>query len=188
MTHERLGELLRGVMRRYNLERRARQHAAINLWPEVVGAGIARNCWPLGVRDGVLLVGAVNHAWAQTLHLMRPAITEALNARVGEEVVREINVCVVDRAQRPEAGGGARRPRPTEPAEPPPLTCRQQQLVRELTARIEDPPLQAKVRGALTALLRLQRLRESQPQRACARCGGPLAGRGKWCAACAARR
>jgi hypothetical protein len=161
VTHERLGELLNGVMRRYNLERRARQRAAITLWPEVVGPGIARNCWPLGVRDGVLLVGAANHAWVQTLHLMRAAIAEALNARIGEEAVRDIHVRVADRVQRP---GGARG-RPRSPAvELPPLTSRQQELVRDLAARIEDPQLQSKVRGALTGLLRLQQLREGRPR------------------------
>jgi len=84
IERQRLGELIKEVIRRHRLDRRAAQQAALGLWPEVVGHHIARNAWPLGVREGVLLVGAANHAWAQTLHLMRAQIVDAVNARIAQ--------------------------------------------------------------------------------------------------------
>jgi predicted nucleic acid-binding Zn ribbon protein len=187
MERGHLGELLRGVMRRHNLERRVRQRAAMDLWPQVVGPDIARNSWALTVRDGVLHVGVANHAWAQTLHLMRVAITQALNAAAGEEVLRDIRVSVTERARHPHPRA---RPAGDTPrtSEPPSLTRDQQRQVRDLTARIEDPALRAKVRRAVAGLLRLRRLREAQGARPCARCGRLHSGRGRICPGCAPRR
>jgi hypothetical protein len=183
MENGRLGEILRGLMRRHHLERRLRQRAAIQLWPAVVGADIARNCWPLLVRDGVLTVGAVNHAWAQTLQLMSTQIVEAFNQRAGESVLREIKVRVGDRAQRPPPASRA----VAAPPAAPPLTPEQRARVRELSAHIEDPQLRAQVGRALAGLMRGRRAREAQRGRVCARCGREFAGRGRCCRGCAAK-
>lgn len=191
---DKLGDLLRGVLRRYDLERRLRQRAAMDLWPQVVGADIARNCWPQGVRDGVLAVLAANHAWAQTLHLMRTQIIEALNARAGEQALRDITVRVGDRGQRPPRAGAADAPPPAP--ELPPLTRDEQERVRRLTASIADPGLRLQVQRAVVGIIRRRRQREQSAARVCPACGRPLPRRWPFrvarnqrrCPACAARR
>jgi len=182
-----LGDLIKGLMRRYDLERRARQHQAMDLWPQVVGPDIARNSWPLGVRDGVLLVGAANHAWAQTLHLMSTAILEALNTRLEQPALRDLQVRVAGRGHRPRRDAGADEGRPRR-ASPPPLTREDQQRVRDLTASIEDAELKAKVRRAAAGLMRLRHLQEAEARRTCAGCGRRFSGAGRVCSACAGRR
>ncbi|UCH34336.1 MAG: DUF721 domain-containing protein [Armatimonadota bacterium] len=183
----RLGEVLDDVMRRHNLARRARQWGALSVWAEVVGKDIARNAWPIRVRDGVLLVGVANHVWAQTLHLMRAAILEALNARLGEEVLREMHVRVTVRDKRTAAARDAGDSTERRSALPP-LTREEQERVREIAASVTDPELRAKVRRAAAGLLRLRRLRDTQGRRRCPRCGRPLAAPGRTCSACAAGR
>lgn len=182
-----LGELIKGLLRQHDLERRVRQHQAMDLWPEVVGADIARNAWPLGVRDGVLLVGVVNHAWAQTLHLMSVVIIEAVNSRLEESALRDLQVRVTGHGHRSRRASGADQDRPRRPS-PPALTREEQERVRDLTSGIEDPELKAKVRRAAAGLMRLRRWREAAPQRACARCGRPFSGTGRVCPACARGR
>jgi predicted nucleic acid-binding Zn ribbon protein len=182
----RLGEVLEDVMRRHNLERRARQWRALGVWAEVVGKDIARNAWPVRVRDGVLLVGVANHAWAQTLHLMRAAIVEALNARLGADALREMQVRVTGRDQR-RAAADAEDHAPRRTALPP-LTREEQARVREIVAGVTDPELKAKVRRAAAGLMRLRRLREAQGRRRCPRCGRAYAARERTCPACAGRR
>ena len=187
MVRQRLGDLLQEVMRRHHLDDRVRQRAAMGLWPEVVGADIARNAWPLGVRDRVLVVGASNHAWVQTLHLMRAPILEALNARIGGDVLRELQVRVA-RRERP-AGAESRPDHGPAQREPlPPLTRAEQQRVRDLTAAIEDPALREKVGRAVAGLMRLRRLRQAQGWRQCSRCGRSFVGRGRVCPGCVKRR
>jgi len=185
MERERLGKLIQGIMGRHDLERSMRQRAALSVWPEVVGADIARNAWPLEVRGGVMRVGASNHAWAQTLHLMRTQILEALNERVGEDILRDLQVRV-----------GGHRPHARHPAEPdsanrpplPPLSAEEQQRVRDLAGGIHDPELRARVERAIAGLMRLRRLRQLQGWRKCPRCGGSFASPGRTCPACAGRR
>ena len=188
----RFGDLLQDLLRRHNLDRRVRQRAAVGLWAEVVGADIARNAWALGVREGVLIVGAANHAWAQTLHLMRGSLLPALNARIGEEVLHDLQVRV---GRRPAQRGTPREaPRPVGEALPP-LTRAEQQRVRQLTAAIEDPELRTRVAAAAAGLMRLRRLREAQGWRPCRSCGRSFLprsdrgrGRGHDCPACIKRR
>jgi hypothetical protein len=182
MRRERFGDLLHEILRHHNLDRRIRQHAALGLWDEVVGPDIARNAWPLGVRGGALVVGAVNHAWAQTLHLMRTALLEALNARIGADALRDLQVRVARRGQ-PRA---ARAPSRREAL--PPLTRAEQQRVRDLTAAIEDPALRARVAVAAAGLMRFRRLRQAQGWHPCSRCGRSFRGRGRTCPACIKQR
>jgi len=185
MRRERFGDLLQDILRQHNLDRRARQRAALGLWDEVVGPDIARNAWPLGVREGALVVGAANHAWAQTLHLMRASLLEALNARIGADALHDLQVRVA-RRQPPRAARGARAPSRREAL--PPLTRAEQQRIRDLTAAIEDPALRTKVAAAAAGLMRLRRLRQAEGWRPCSRCGRSFCGRGRTCLACAKRR
>lgn len=180
-----IGEIVRQLIQRHHLDRRMRERAVAGLWGEVAGADIARNCRPLGVRDGVLLIGATNHAWAQTLSLMRAQLVEALNARAGAPVLRDLAVRVVAATQSPgpvQADAGAAG------ASLPPLTEDQQRRVRELSGRIGDPALRAKVRRALAVLLRRQRQRDTESDRPCPSCGRPVGGRTRRCPTCRGAR
>jgi len=182
-----IGELLDQVIRRHHLDRRMRQRAAMDVWPEVVGRDIARNAWPSSVRDGVLHVRAANHAWVQTLHLMRSQILDALNARLGEQSLNDIRVTVSRQGSR-DAPGVAQGADDAAPPALPPLTRDDRERLRNLTAPIEDPELRARVMRAAAGLIRLRRLREAQGWRPCRRCGRSFVGRGHTCAACTRRR
>jgi predicted nucleic acid-binding Zn ribbon protein len=182
-----LGELLDELMRRYSLDRRARAQSAITLWPEVVGRDIARNAWPTGVAEGTLRVAVSNHAWAQTLHLMRGSLLEALNVRIGGDVLREIQVRVGTRSQPSPAARESQNPAPGNAA-PPALTREDRERIRELTDGIADAELRARVRRAATGLVRLRRWREAQRQRRCPSCGRFVSGRRRMCPACAGRQ
>ena len=179
-----LGGLLDEVLRRHNLDRRARAQSAIALWPEIVGKDIARNAWPISVAQGTLLVGATNHAWAQTLHLMKQALLDAFNARIGDDTLRDIQVRVTSRGRSaPPAPASA-----PDRAQLPALTREDQQRIRQLTDTIADAELRGKVRRAAVGLIRLRRWREAQGWRRCARCGRALPAKRRVCSACAGGR
>jgi hypothetical protein len=182
-----IGGLIDQVMRRHHLDRRLRQQEAMRLWPEVVGHDIARNAWPSSVRDGVLHVHAANHAWVQTLHLMRAQILEALNGRLGEHTLNDLRLTVSRESSRratPATSESASEPRASLPA----LTRAERERLREITAPIGDPDLRVRVMRAASGLMRLRRLREGQGRRPCRRCGRSFVGRGHTCPACTRRR
>ncbi|MBI5106089.1 MAG: DUF721 domain-containing protein [Solirubrobacterales bacterium] len=58
------------------------------VWPEVVGAAVAREATPIAERAGVLTVSCRSSVWAQELELMAPELVERLNAALGSAVVQ----------------------------------------------------------------------------------------------------
>jgi predicted nucleic acid-binding Zn ribbon protein len=54
------------------------------IWPEAVGAGIAKVAEPAKEHAGVLTVFCRGSVWASELDLMAPEVIAKLNARLGE--------------------------------------------------------------------------------------------------------
>ncbi|HEX5268764.1 MAG TPA: DUF721 domain-containing protein [Acidimicrobiales bacterium] len=69
-------------------------------WEEAVGAAIADHAKPLSLRDGVLVVGVGEPAWATQLRFLERQILERLRDAAGREVATRIEVRV-----RPSGGG-----------------------------------------------------------------------------------
>jgi predicted nucleic acid-binding Zn ribbon protein len=53
------------------------------VWPDAVGAAVAREATPTAERDGTLTVTCRSSVWAQELDLMGPELVERLNAALG---------------------------------------------------------------------------------------------------------
>lgn len=178
----RIGDLVDGVLRRWNLERRTREHRAIGLWAELVGGKIARNTEPTAVRDRVLLVWAASHTWAQTLDLMKPRIMERLQERLGQDVVRDIHFSA---GRSPKS----RKPR-ARPAQPPPVVLSEEDQagVEAAAAQVSDPELREHARRAFASLLEARRRLEQRGYRRCEQCRGVFRGKGRRCARCRSGR
>ncbi|HET6963597.1 MAG TPA: DUF721 domain-containing protein [Acidimicrobiales bacterium] len=74
-------------------------------WEEAVGPAIADHATPLSLRDGVLVVGVAESAWATQLRFLERQILDRLREAAGRDVATRIDVRV-----KP-SGGGRRRPR-----------------------------------------------------------------------------
>jgi predicted nucleic acid-binding Zn ribbon protein len=61
-------------------------------WEDVVGSQIAAHAQPLSLRDGVLVVGADQPAWATQLRLLGGSLLARLGQVVGPDAVRAIEV------------------------------------------------------------------------------------------------
>lgn len=59
-------------------------------WASIVGDDIAARATPVSLRDGVLSVQAESTAWATQLRLLAPQLVAAISAKLGPDVVREI--------------------------------------------------------------------------------------------------
>lgn len=64
------------------------------LWPEIVGPANAEHAVPedFDPASGVLVVRTSSTAWAEQLRLMLPTLRQAIEAKVGSGVVRDIRV------------------------------------------------------------------------------------------------
>ncbi|MDI6823362.1 MAG: DUF721 domain-containing protein [Bacillota bacterium] len=103
---EQLGFTLERTLKRLGIARGVRERMALVVWGEVVGPAAARNTRPVLVRRGQLFVQASSSTWAQELSLMRNHLVARLNARLGDEVIRDIRFAV-DPALRADPKPGA---------------------------------------------------------------------------------
>jgi hypothetical protein len=106
-----IGEALPRALRSLGISRRTREAQAIYLWPQVIGAHLARESHALKLTGGTLLVTASSSALAQQLHLERMMLIERLNQAIGASAVREIRFRQEGSASAASGGSGRRFPR-----------------------------------------------------------------------------
>lgn len=83
-------ELLNELCRRWGIEKKVREYAALSQWPHIVGEKIAQKAHPVGVEGGKLFVLVESASWRNELTFMKPEIIERLNRAVGASVIRDI--------------------------------------------------------------------------------------------------
>lgn len=86
-----LNKLIPGVMKRLGLEQRLQQSQVFYLWPQIVGADIARHAQPVSLRNGLLVVAVDHPVWLQELSRYHKALLlQKVRATVGQKTVRDI--------------------------------------------------------------------------------------------------
>jgi len=73
-----------------HIGRRLAEQRACDLWPEVVGAQLARKTEVRSLKQGKLFVWVKTSAWQNELSFLRSEIIRKLNKVVGEHVVEDI--------------------------------------------------------------------------------------------------
>ena len=106
---ERIGRSLEQMLRRLGVAEAARGWRAVDVWPEVAGPRVADRARAVAFRDGVLVVEVQSAAWMNELSFLRRRFVGELNRRLGESVVREIQLRP---AGRGPAGRATDEPRP----------------------------------------------------------------------------
>jgi len=84
--------VVKGALRRLNLDARMQGYAVWGVWDKVVGDAIACQAQPAFVRGGILFVKCSSSAWMQQLHFMKGTIQKELNRVLGKEVVKDIRL------------------------------------------------------------------------------------------------
>lgn len=85
-----MAKVLDQLLRNLGIERRVKEHMAITLWQEAVGAQIAAVATPMRVRDGILFVRVGSSVWRNELLFHKGMIIAKLNRLIGKSVVEDI--------------------------------------------------------------------------------------------------
>jgi hypothetical protein len=121
------------------------------VWPDAVGAPIARAAWPQRLaRDGTLHVTTVSSTWAFELDRMREEIRAKLESAMGEATPPAIRFApgpVPAPPAEPRVPAEALRPTPPDEA-----------AAAVIAARIDDPELREAVRKAAATSLAAARV------------------------------
>jgi len=87
---EKVGSILERVFSGLNLGIRVKQYQIWEVWGSVVGEPIARQTQPKQIRNMILWVSVSSSTWMQQLEFMKEGITNKLNERIGEKVIKDI--------------------------------------------------------------------------------------------------
>ena len=86
-----LDKLVPTVMKQLGLEKRLHESQVQFLWPQIVGADIARHAQPVSLRKGLLVVAVDHPVWLQELsRYHKPLLLQKVHERVGRSAVRDI--------------------------------------------------------------------------------------------------
>lgn len=92
---ERLGDVLDAVLGDRDWAERMQSVRVFARWEEVVGTDVARNCQPVRLVGGVLVVAASSPSWATQLRYLTAKLALAVNTEIGEPLVERVEVTVV---------------------------------------------------------------------------------------------
>ncbi|MBI4529003.1 MAG: DUF721 domain-containing protein [Deltaproteobacteria bacterium] len=87
---ERIGTLLEKSLKRLDPACRLAEYGVWPIWNDLVGSTIARNAQPDKIRHGTLFVRVTSPIWLQQLQYMKEVISEKLNQKLGNDVVKNI--------------------------------------------------------------------------------------------------
>lgn len=147
----RAGDLLDGLLAGWGLNERLHQYRALIIWEEVVGPQIAARTRPEKIRDGVLEVCVDQPTWMQQLQLLKPQILAKLNARLGEDALREIYLKRGKVLAKVATTGNPAAPTWRSTSLSPGETTELQTLL----AQVHDPDLRQGLEALLSKQLRL---------------------------------
>lgn len=85
-----VGDIMRQVLDQADMTRRLDQCRAADLWPQVVGPGIAARTTRPAVQGTLMTVGVANAALRQELNMSRSAIVREINRLIGRNVIEDI--------------------------------------------------------------------------------------------------
>ncbi len=85
-----MAKVLDQLLRNLGIEHRVKEHMALAVWQEAVGAQIAAVATPTRIRDGVLFVRVRSSVWRNELLFHKGAILAKLNGLIGKSVVEDI--------------------------------------------------------------------------------------------------
>lgn len=71
--------------------------SVFSLWPEVVGEQVGSHARPQAIVDGSLQVEVDDQRWATQLKWLAPDIVRKLNAEIGRDVLKAIELRLVRR-------------------------------------------------------------------------------------------
>jgi hypothetical protein len=124
--------------------------AVTAIWPQVVGAAVARRAWPLRMaRDGTLHVATESATWANELTLLGDEIGERLTSSLGADAPTRLRFAVGP-IPEPEEPPPVVEPGRAAPAEVSPEAASE---AAAAAAAIDDPELRELVARAARASL-----------------------------------
>lgn len=89
-SFEQLNKILARILKEYGMEKHVKEAEALNIWQEEIGDRIVKVTKPIKVVDGKLFVKVKSSSWRSELILLKPAILNKINKRLGKSIIKDI--------------------------------------------------------------------------------------------------
>jgi predicted nucleic acid-binding Zn ribbon protein len=100
-----LADAMSELVRQHGWDERLSIQRVFTDWPAVVGPDVAAHSTVEAFEDGILTVRADSTSWAKELQLLAPGLVRRLNAELGQDTVRRVDI------RGPQAPSWKRGPR-----------------------------------------------------------------------------
>lgn len=87
---EQIGDILRRYLRQESLESPLNEQRLIELWPQMLGPGMAKYTRDLYIKNQILYVSLSSSTLRQELMMGRELLVRKLNQKVGANVITNI--------------------------------------------------------------------------------------------------
>ncbi len=143
-----MGDLLDSMLGKFGLKKRIRENEVFLVWEEAVGQTVTKNCRPLSINDGILVIEAKNNVWMQELSLLRQGIMDKINELLGWEAVRELRFKIGEVDDKKPDGYPERKKEKARSAEEA-VDEETEREIREALEGIDDPELARALRSMM---------------------------------------
>jgi predicted nucleic acid-binding Zn ribbon protein len=96
MTHNNnyqdLPSVLQNLLKKYDLREAVDGEQIISNWESLVGDKISKQCKPVEINDGELVIQAKNDMWKQELAQRQEDLLNLLNGRIKSSLVKKIKI------------------------------------------------------------------------------------------------
>ncbi len=86
----KLGDAIRVYLKAMGLDKKLKERQLINSWEEILGKSVASVTVDLKIYNQVLFVSLNSSIVRHQLQMMKTALVEALNNKVGEKIITNI--------------------------------------------------------------------------------------------------
>ena len=91
-SYKDLSSIMQNILSKYNLKEEVFKENIISNWESFVGEKISRQCDPIEIKDGELIVQAKNDLWKQELALRHDDLLNLVNGRTKFSLVKKIKI------------------------------------------------------------------------------------------------
>tara|TARA_Y100000590_G_scaffold465099_1_gene636377 strand:+ start:45432 stop:45707 length:276 start_codon:yes stop_codon:yes gene_type:complete len=89
---QKLSTALKKALKTSGIDRAVRQSEALLIWESVVGEAVAKNCSAEEINHKTIIVKASTPVWRNELSLKKMEIIKKLNKKLGEELLKDMQV------------------------------------------------------------------------------------------------
>lgn len=157
---QKLAEVLSLVLKKQKIPFHFEDQVLRRLWDQAVGPQIAAQTAPEYIKKGALHVKVATSVWMHQLQFMKEEIINKFNQLSGRDPIEALVFSLGELPVPP------RRKKASLPPSPlPPLKSRDQRIIRDSLATVNDPELKAILERVMTKEIGRRRLTEKKRDR-----------------------